>query len=95
MVYKNTALETLNFSARIRIWRTFNSRFPFRISETTPCDPTSDKSEVAKTVSLFFLATEIIEPTEKSPEVFMRSVVQSAKLSTPYHCKGAGGLIVY
>ena len=33
--YKNTALETLNFSARIRIWRTFNSRLPFRISETT------------------------------------------------------------
>lgn len=50
-IYKNTALDTLNFSARNRIWRTFNSRFSFNISETTPCDPTSDKSDCVKPCS--------------------------------------------
>ena len=28
-----------------RIWRTFNSRLPRRISETTPCDPISGRSD--------------------------------------------------
>src|SRR3990172_6193798 len=41
----NTSGDTENFSARSFIWRTFNSLLPLRISETTPCEPISRRSD--------------------------------------------------
>ena len=43
----NTAGETPNRAASWAIWRTFRSRLPAKISDTTPWLPISDRSDCA------------------------------------------------
>lgn len=47
----NTAGETPNRSASWAIWRTFRSRLPAKISDTTPWLPISGRSDCARSWS--------------------------------------------